>query len=94
MVIGSAIIELEIHDSDSLKDKRRVVSSVVARLRQAYNLAAAEVDALDQHQRAVIAIVTVANAPDYVHGLLEKAVADVQNWRLDCTLADYEIEIW
>lgn len=94
MVIGSALIELEIPENASLKDKRRVVKSVLARLRQDYNVAAAEVDALDEWQRAVLAIVTVSTDPGHAHGLLEKAVAALEVWRLDCNLAGYQIEMW
>lgn len=94
MVIASALIELDIPENGSLKDKRRVVKSVMARLRNEYNLAAAEVDAHDEWQRAVLALVTVSTDPAHAHGLLEKAVASVESWRLDCHLAGYEIELW
>lgn len=94
MVIGSAILELDIPASASLKDKRRVVRSVVARLRREYNISVAEVDALDHRQRAVIGIVTVSNDARYAHGLLEKAVAALAEWRLDCDIASYQVEIW
>lgn len=94
MVIGSAIIELDIPASTSLKDKRRVVKSVIARLRRDYNLAVAEVDALDQWHYAIIGITTVSNDARYAHGLLEKAIADLMDWRLDCTLASYRVEIF
>jgi hypothetical protein len=94
MVIGSALIELDIPENGSLKDKRRVVKSVIARLRNEFNLAAAEVDAHDEWQRAVLAIVTVSTDPGHAHGLLEKAVDALAAWRLDCDLAGYEIELW
>lgn len=94
MVIGSAIIDLDMPGNASLKDKRRVVKSVIARLRRDYNLAAAEVDAHESWRRAVIAIVTVSTDAAYAHGLLEKAVAGLEESRLDCILADYRIEIW
>ncbi|RME81840.1 MAG: DUF503 domain-containing protein [Caldilineae bacterium] len=94
MVIASAVLELDLPGSMSLKDKRRVVKSVLSRLRRDYNLAAAEVGAQDERTRALIALVTVCNESGYAHGLLEKAIAQVSNGRLDCVLADYEIEIW
>ena len=94
MVIGSAIIDLDMPGNASLKDKRRVVKSVIARLRRDYNLAAAEVDAHESWRRAVIAIVTVSTDAGYAHGLLEKAVACLEESRFDCILADYRIEIW
>ena len=93
MVIGSAVVELDI-PAASLKDKRRVVKSVIARLRNEYNVAVAEVDAHDQWQRAVIAIVTVSTDAGHAHGLLEKAVAALASWRLDCEVAGYQVEVW
>ena len=94
MVIASALIELHIPHSTSLKDKRRLVKSALSRLRHDYNLAVAEVGALDQRTQAVIALVTVCNERGYAHALLEKAIAQLSNSRLDCILANYEIEIW
>ena len=94
MPIGSAIVELEIPASNSLKDKRRVVKSTTARLRQRYNLAVAEVDTLDEWHRATLMLVTVANDASRVHAQLEKSLDSLQTWRLDCIVAAYEIEIW
>ncbi len=94
MPIGSALVELEIPASHSLKDKRRVLKSTIARLRQRYNLAVAEVDTLDDWQRATLMLVTVANDAGRVHGQLEKALDSLETWRLDCIVAAYEIEIW
>ncbi len=94
MVIGSALVELDIPENSSLKDKRRVVKSVIARLRNEYNLAAAEVDAHEEWHRAVIGLVTVSTDAAHAHGLLERAVAAVAEWRLDCDLSSYEIEVW
>ena len=94
MPIGSATVELEIPASASLKDKRRVVKSVIARLRQRYNLSVAEVDMLDEWRRATLVLVTVANDAGLVHSQLEKAMDALETWRLDCIVAAYEIEIW
>jgi uncharacterized protein YlxP (DUF503 family) len=94
MPIGSATVELEIPASKSLKDKRRVVKSIIARLRQRYNLSVAEVDTLEDWHRATIVLVTVANDANRVHSQLEKAMDSLETWRLDCIIAAYAIEIW
>jgi len=73
MFIGSATIELEITDGQTLKDKRQVVRSVLDRLRSRFNVSAAEVGQLDSRQYATIAIVTVANDQAFVHEVLSKA---------------------
>lgn len=93
MVIGSALIQLDLPGNGTLKDKRRIVKSALAHLRHDYNLAVAEVDALDQRTTAVIAVVTVSNDVGYAHGLLEKAIASLDESRLDCDIAYYQIEI-
>lgn len=93
MVIGVCTLELSIPGATSLKDKRQVVKSVVARLRNQYNVSVAEVDLLDSWQSAVIAAVTVSGDQNYAHGLLTKVARWVEDTRLDCDLVDYHIEM-
>jgi hypothetical protein len=93
MVIGVCTLELSIPGAGSLKDKRQVVKSLVARLRHEFNVAVAEVDRLDSWQTAVVGVVTVSGDRDYAHGLLTRVIQWVETHRLDCELADYEIEL-
>ena len=60
MVIGVLQVELRIHDSDSLKDKRRVVRSVKDRLHREHQVSVAEVDALDSCVTAILGVSVVA----------------------------------
>ena len=92
MVIGVLTIELDI-PAQSLKDKRQVLRSVQARLRNKFNVSVAEVDKQDQWQQGVIAVVCVASDRNYAQGLLTKAIEMVETSRLDCTLIDYQIEM-
>ena len=93
MVIGVCTLELSIPTANSLKDKRSVVKSVAARLRNEFNIAVAEVDMLDSWRTATIAVVTVSSDKDYTHGLLTRVALWVERHRLDCELVDYEIEL-
>ena len=93
MVIGVCTLELSIPTANSLKDKRSVVKSVAARLRNEFNIAVAEVDMLDSWRTATIAVVTVSSDKDYAHGLLTRVALWVERHRLDCDLVDYEIEL-
>jgi uncharacterized protein YlxP (DUF503 family) len=93
MVIGVCTLELSIPTANSLKDKRSVVKSVAARLRNEFNIAVAEVDMLDSWRTATIAVVTVSSDKDYAHGLLTRVALWVERHRLDCELVDYEIEL-
>lgn len=60
MIIGISVFELHLPSSRSLKDKRRVVKSLIDRVHQRYRVSIAETDFHDLHQRAEIAIAVVA----------------------------------
>lgn len=94
MIIGVCTLELNIPTATSLKNKRKVVKSVIARLRNEFNVSIAEVGQLDSWQTAVIAAVTVSGDRDYAHALLTRVALWVENHRLDCYLVDYEIELF
>lgn len=93
MVIGVCTVVLEIPGSHSLKDKRRVVKSILARVKNQFNVSIAEVDANDAWQSAVLAIACVSGDADYVHGLLTEVVEMIANSRFDAELAEYSIEM-
>ena len=59
MVIGLLQFELLIHDSESLKDKRRVVRSLKDRLHREHMVSVAEVGALDKLNIAMLAVACV-----------------------------------
>ncbi|HEY6537441.1 MAG TPA: DUF503 domain-containing protein [Candidatus Dormibacteraeota bacterium] len=95
MVIGSLVLTLHIPQSQSLKAKRQVVSSLTHRVRRQFNVAAAEVDGLDSWQRAVIGITCVSNDRRHADEMLNK----VANWvaedggRGEALLTHQEIEL-
>jgi len=93
MVIGVCTLVLDIPGSHSLKDKRRVVKSILAKVRNQFNVSIAEVDANDAWQSAVVGIACVSNDAAYAHGLLTKIVETITNTRFDAQVAEYNIEI-
>lgn len=92
MVIGVCTLHLNIPMAFSLKDKRQVVRSLTARLRNEFNISVAEVDGQTMWNESVIAVVTVSGSRDYAHGLLTRVAQWVENTRLDCELVEFEIE--
>ena len=68
--IGVLTLELKIEESHSLKEKRHVVKSLKDRIRHKYNVSVAEIDYLDQWQRALLSVVTVSASRQYADGLL------------------------
>lgn len=74
MVIGACTLELLIPGSESLKDKRQVIKSLLARLHNEFNVSAAEVDEQDNKRRAVLGICLVSNDSAHANSILSKAV--------------------
>ena len=93
MVIGALTLKLAIFESTSLKDKRRVVSSLKQRLADKFNASVAEVDSLDHRQQAVLGVVIVANDGRFVESCLDKVVDYVRMDR-SAVLVGYEREIF
>jgi len=73
MLVGVCTITLRLHATQSLKDKRSIVKSLIARLRQRLNVGVAEVDGLDEIGRAVIALATVSLSESVVRDLFRSA---------------------
>jgi uncharacterized protein YlxP (DUF503 family) len=84
-------LDVNIAGSSSLKDKRRVIQSLKDRLKRNFNLALAEVGAMNEWQRAEIAIVTVSNDIKHANSVISKAVNLVEN-NIYVELIDYKIE--
>lgn len=61
MVVGISVFELHLPSSRSLKDKRRVVKSLIDRVHQRYRVSIAETGFHDLHQRAEIGMAVVVS---------------------------------
>jgi len=93
MVIGACTIALQIPGCVSLKQKRQVLKSVMARVRNEFNVSIAEVGHQDNWQLATLGVVCVSTEAGYVHGLLEHVVHAIENGHFDLILLDYETEL-
>jgi uncharacterized protein YlxP (DUF503 family) len=71
MWIGWLELDLLLGDVHSLKGKRSVVRPLVSELRRRFDVAAAEVDALDLHRRAGVGVAVVAADPAHVTRVLD-----------------------
>ena len=92
MLVATCVIQLRLEAVFSLKEKRQILKSILARLPKQFNVAVAEVDCQDVWQTAVIALATVGNDEGYLHGLLERAVAWIEQDRPDVPIDAYSIE--
>lgn len=92
MVVGSLKVRLLVRGSRSLKDKRQVVRSIKDRLRNAFNVSVAEVDALDDRRLVVLGLALVGHEPYVVRTTLEKIVEALRGHPVT-EMIDHELEV-
>jgi uncharacterized protein len=92
MVVGILQIELTIDDARSLKDKRRVVTSVKDRLHRQHQVSVAEVDSLDDHRVAILGITMASNSVPHCQSVLDRILDQLRHQR-DCVLSDHNKQV-
>ncbi len=89
--LGLLHLEFRIAGATSLKDKRRSVKSFKDRLAARRNVSVAEVEAQDDHRRAVVAVAMVGSDRRYVEGAFQQIVNEAVAYR-DMVLVEHELE--
>lgn len=92
MVVAILQLELTIEHAMSLKDKRRVVSSLKDRLHREHQVSVAEVDSLEEHRRAVLGITMASNSVPHCQSAMDRLLEKVRFGR-DYVLADHSLQI-
>lgn len=92
MIIGSLRVRLLVRQSRSLKDKRQVVLSIKDRLRNAFNVSVAEIEAQDHRQLIVLGVAMVGNEAKHVRTTFEQIVAALRGHPAAEWL-DHEMEV-
>jgi uncharacterized protein YlxP (DUF503 family) len=82
MIVGAALVEIHVHGSQSLKQKRGVVKSIIQRVRNRFNVSIAEVGGQDTWQRAVLGLAAAGNEAPRVRTSLERALAYIEDLHL------------
>ncbi|RNB91834.1 DUF503 domain-containing protein [Brevibacillus fluminis] len=77
-MVGTVRLELHIAHSQSLKDKRAVVKSLISQLRNKFNVSAAETAYLEQWQRTEIVVAAVDNEMAFLQKELNAVVRLVE----------------
>ena len=92
MPVGLLLLDLQLPDAHSLKDKRQILRSLKARLRRKFNIAIAELDFHDVWQSSTIGIVTLSNAEQHVEESLQSVLREAQRI-LGPILVDHSVDI-
>lgn len=93
MTIGVARVTLLLDDSFSLKDKRQVVRSITARVRNQFNAGIAEVEDLDDMRMATLGITCISNSAPHVDEMLSNIIHFIERNVEMGTLGDIETEL-
>jgi len=92
MVVGILTLHFALHGNDSLKGKRRVAVSLKQKLRNKFNVSAAEVARQDAWDTLVLAVALVSGDAVYARSQLQKALSMAEA-ATDAELIDEDIEI-
>ena len=79
MIVSMIQILFEIPDVTSIKEKRRVVTSVKQKLQRRFHMSAAEVDLQDSLTFAQIGGALVSNSKTFGETVLQKAFTMIEN---------------
>ena len=92
MVVGVLQVELAFEGAQSLKDKRRVISSLKDRLFHRHRVSVAEVGALDNHQLAILGVTMASNSVPHCQSVLDHVLGRIREHR-GCVINDHRTEI-
>src|SRR4030043_2151334 len=74
MVVGVCHLDLLLPEGSSLKAKRSVIKSLIARVRARFNCSISEVGAHDLWQRACVGICLVGSDQPFINSSLDKVI--------------------
>ena len=94
MSAGICRLKIHIPGSRSLKDKRSVVKSLIARLRKQFNLSVAEIDDHELWQMATIGIACVSQYNSRVDELISAAISFIERDFPTIEIVEKEIDIF
>ncbi len=92
MTVGIARVTFRLHGNQSLKEKRKVVKSIVDKSRHRFNVSVAEVADQDRHQRAVIGVAVIGSDTRVLNAVLDHILAFMESMGV-ADLVEREIEL-
>ena len=86
-------VTLQIPSARSLKDKRRILKSLFARLRNNFNISIAEVGDNDRPGAARLAAAVVSNETSYGHQVMSQVLNRIEN-EAELVMIDCSTEVY
>lgn len=79
MIIGTGKIYLYANFVHSLKEKRMILKSTIAKVKNKYNVSIAEVENQDVHQSIVIGIACVSNDTRHANSMIQNVLDFIED---------------
>lgn len=93
MVIGTCKVYLTAQWVGSLKEKRTVVKSILEKMKNKFNISAAEVEFQDVHQQIGIGFACVTNNSSHADSIINNVLNFIE-WNTEAQIYDTLIEIF
>ena len=92
MIVGVCTLKLIIYESNSLKDKRSVIKSIIGKIQSRFNVSIAEIDLNENWQRSIIGFACVTNDTNHANQVISKVINYIdEDSRVE--IIDHNIEI-
>lgn len=92
MVVGAMTIEMFLHDNHSLKGKRKIVKSMIGKVKHRFNVAVAETGSNDKWQKIELGISAVGNDRRHIDSSLTNVLSFIESLYL-AEIIDSRMEI-
>ena len=92
MTVGIARITFRLHGNQSLKEKRKVVKSLVEKSRHRFNVSVAEVADQNLHQRATIGVAVIGSDGRVLNSILDRIIDYMDSMNL-ADMVEREVEL-
>lgn len=92
MIIGTCKIYLYASSVHSLKEKRTIVKSMLAKVKNKFNVSIAEIENLDMHQSIVIGIACVSNSSSHANSCIQNVIEFIEQ-NTEAEVQDVVIEM-
>lgn len=93
VAVGVCRVKMRLPENHSLKGKRQVLKSLLARVHNKFNVSGAEVDDIDSWQIASLGFACVSNDERHADEVLASVIAFIRHERLDAEILDVETEV-
>jgi uncharacterized protein len=91
--IAVGTVSLRLPENMDLKGKRMVVKSIIARVKNRFEVSAAEVGDNDSWQHAVIGFCCISNDKRFSNEVISKVIHFIENGGFDAEILDFTTEI-